>query len=127
MERRLYFMVGDLLAVTVVGALAGVLMTAVIGTGWNMLVAMLVGMALGMLVALPGSFAFMPFFGAMEVMVPTMLAGMLSGMWVGMFAAMTPLSAGAGLRFGALIGLFAWLCTTTLNAFLQAKEGTHGS
>ena len=124
MERRLYFVLGDLLAVSASGALAGALCAALFGTGWNMGLAMVAGMALGMLVALPCSFGLMPFFGAMEVMVPTMLGGMLSGMWIAMAAAMTPMGAGEGLRFGLLIGWFAWVATTAFHVFLQKRGST---
>jgi hypothetical protein len=118
-ETRPYFVIGDLLATTAVGALAGLVTALLIPVGWNMMVAMLVGMALGMIVSLPGSFAFMPFFGAMEIMVPTMLAGMFAGMWIAMAAAMNPMSAGDGAGYGAAIGVGCFFVTYALNAWFR--------
>ena len=126
METRPYFIVGDLLATVVVGGLAGLVAAAVVPTGWNMMVAMLIGMALGMVLALPGSFAFMPFFGAMEVMVPAMLSGMFAGMWVAMGAAMTPMTATEGLRAGAWIGVGCFCATYALNAWLCRGSAASG-
>lgn len=123
METRLFFLLGDLLAATVISAIAGVAAAALIGPGWNMVIAMFVGMFVGMGLALPGTFAFLPLFGAMEVMVPTMLGGMLSGMWIGMAAAMTEVSLLQGAFYGAGIGLVALVFTTTANFFLAEKNG----
>jgi hypothetical protein len=120
MERRLYFLVGDMLATAGAGAVAGLAALAVTAEGSNMLVAMLIGMPVGMAVALPIAFAFAPFFGAMEVMVPTMLGGMLSGMWIAMAEAMRGLSGTEAAVWGALAGLLGLAITSVANAFLRA-------
>ncbi len=83
MDSRLYFVLGDLAANLLVGALAGWLSAVVIGTGWNMFLAMFLAMGLGMLVGLVLFFPLGMAFGAMEVMLPTMFSGMLAGMVVG--------------------------------------------
>jgi len=122
MERRLYFVIGDLLAASSAGAVAGLAAAGAVGEGWNMLVAMLLGMGVGMAVALPTAFVFMPFFGAMEVMLPVMLAGMLSGMWVGMAEAMTGLSGAAAAGWGLLVGLLALGLSQIANATLRTRS-----
>ena len=127
MERRLYFIVGDLLACSVVGAIAAIAVSLLVGSGWNMLLAMLVGMAVGMALALPGALLFMPFFGAMEVMVPAMLSGMLAGMAVGMAETMMPLTLGGAAWYGAQIGFGTLVVTSLLNGWLRSQGGARGS
>lgn len=106
MSDRWYFLLGDIISNLSVGAAAGVLSVLFVDTEWNMFSGMLVGMGCGMLVALLlGPLLFMRYFGAMEVMVPTMLGGMLSGMLVGMGAAMVDYSLYEALSRGAVIGL----------------------
>ena len=77
---RFYFLLGDVAANVLVGALVGVVCAAIVSPGWNMFVSMLGCMVLGMLLASLLAVPLMRWFGAMEVMVPTMLGGMLSGM-----------------------------------------------
>lgn len=106
MPDRLYFLLGDIISNLSVGAAAGIVSVLFVSTEWNMIIGMLVGMACGMLVALVlGPLVFMRYFGAMEVMVPTMLGGMLSGMIIGMGAAMVHYSVFAAMKQGAIIGL----------------------
>lgn len=121
MEKRLYFVLGDVACAAVIGGVAGVLGAAVVSPVWNMWLAMLVGMILGMVISTPLSFAFMPFFGAMEIMVPAMTCGMFSGMWVAMAGAMQPLSVGVGLRAGVGIGLGVLVVIYALNALLRVR------
>ena len=121
MERRLYFVVGDLLAAASVGAVAGLAACGAVAVDSNMLLAMLVGMVVGMAVSVPVSFLFMPFFGAMEVMVPVMLAGMLSGMWIGMAEAMQDLGGASAAGWGMLIGLLALAASSIADATLRGR------
>ena len=88
METRPYFLFGDLLANGLAGVLVGVVMAALFGPGWNMILAMFVGMALGMIISLPIALPLGALFGAMEVMVPVMTTGMVAGMVVSMASAM---------------------------------------
>ena len=122
MEKRLYFLFGDVLASSLIGVLAGLAVSALIGPSWPMLIGMLVGMALGMLVSLLSPIVFTPLFGAHEVMIPSMLAGMLSGMVVGMGAAMQPLSAGTVSALGALIGVGVTVLVWIGNAVLHGEQ-----
>lgn len=107
MNDRLYFLVGDVVSNVLVGALAALACVVVVSPGWSMLVAMLVCMPLGMLTAIVLGAFLIRWFGAMEVMVPTMLGGMAAGMLVGMAGAMMPVDVGEALRAGAVIGLVA--------------------
>ena len=105
METRPYFVLGDVLANSVVGALVGLASAAVFGPGWNMIIAMLAGMALGMVISLPALLGFVVLFGAMEVMVPAMTTGMVAGMVVSMSATMGPLSFASAAVLGVKSGL----------------------
>lgn len=107
MSDRLYFLFGDVLSNVLVGTLAALVCVPVVSPEWNMFVAMVVCMPLGMLTAVVLGTFLIRWFGAMEVMVPTMLGGMTAGMVVGMACAMTPIDAGWAVRAGALIGLVA--------------------
>ncbi|MEE2792033.1 MAG: hypothetical protein VX453_10405, partial [Acidobacteriota bacterium] len=78
MERRLYFLVGDLFGNTGVGVLAGLTVTWLVGDTWAIGFGMVIGMCLGDLVALVAAGVLSVLFGAMEVMLPIMLTGMLS-------------------------------------------------
>jgi hypothetical protein len=123
METRPFFLLGDLIVNTTVGALVGLACAALFGPAWNMWLAMVIGMALGMAMALVlslGLFALL--FGAMEVMVPAMLTGMVAGMVVGMAAPMMEVSLGDGARWGALLGLLCLVMTYAANAALKRQN-----
>jgi Na+/citrate or Na+/malate symporter len=122
MDHRLYFVLGDLFANLVVGAVAGWACALLIGVEWNMFIAMVIAMVIGMLV---GLFLFFPLgilFGAMEVMLPTMFSGMMSGMAIGMWAAMAPVTASQGLQWGAVVGLICLAIIWILNAGLRGRR-----
>ena len=122
MERRVYFLCGDLVSCAVIGAAAGGLCAVVFGPAWNMILAMIVGMVLGMALSLVLGFAlFFWLFGAMEVMVPAMLTGMAAGMAISMAAAMDPVGAAQAAQAGALIGLAVVGVTYVANARLVGK------
>jgi hypothetical protein len=61
----------------------------------------------------------MRYFGAMEVMVPTMLGGMLSGMIVGMGAAMMHYSLLDALKQGAVVGLVVLIFCAYANYLIR--------
>ncbi len=125
MEKRPYFLLGDLLTVTVTGALAGLACAAIIDKGWNPAAAMVLGMALGMVVAFVTNTLLGLLFGAFEIMIPAMLTGMASGMVVAMQAAGVDLSLAAGARLGAQLGPVVLAFTYIMNAFLagEVKRG----
>ena len=82
MEKRLYFIIGDLFANAFVATVAVALTAWLLGGSWGMIPGMLVGMLIGMAVALPLSLALLsPILGVMEVISPCMISGMLGGMW----------------------------------------------
>ena len=122
MERRPYFLLGDLISNTGVGALVAVVVAFVIGESWPAWLAMVAGLLIGDLVALPAAVGLSVVFGAMELMLPVMVSGMLSGMVVGMRAASGPLSNGTALTIGAALGLAALLATYGLNAYVHAAH-----
>ncbi len=110
---------GDVLANSIVGALAACLAAWASGSEWPMIVAMVAGMILGMFVGLVASLTvFGPLFGAMEVMVPCMLTGMIAGM----IGAMWPLAITAAARWGIVIGLSVVIYIDVLNALLQGPQ-----
>ena len=73
--------------------------------------------------AVPREHVYLRLFGAMEVMVPSMLTGMLAGMVVAMQAASAPVAAGDGAGTGAAIGVGCLALTYLANARLTG--GTH--
>jgi len=122
----LYYVVGDFLANLVLGVIVGAISWAIVGPGWNMIVAMFVMMAVGMLA---GLFFFFPAaikLGAMEAMVPLMFTGMVSGMVVGMAAAMMPLPLVNALLMGAASGVagiaFIWIANSRLRGVTREAE-----
>ncbi|MGE4651801.1 MAG: hypothetical protein AAEJ53_13010 [Myxococcota bacterium] len=121
METRPYFVLGDVLANSVVGALVGVASAALFGPGWNMIIAMLVGMALGMVISLPALLGFVVFFGAMEVMVPAMITGMVAGMVVSMSATMGPLSFASAAVLGVKSGLGVLVAIYLANIIVKRR------
>ena len=121
METRPYFILGDAAATATAGAIAGLAALGATGEGFNMLLAMLIGMVVGMAVVMPVFFAFAPFFGAMEIMIPVMFGGMLSGMCIAKAEAMRGLAVGDAVGWGALIGLFGLVITSIANARLRAN------
>ena len=121
METRPYFVLGDVLANSVVGALVGVASAALFGPGWNMIIAMLVGMALGMVISLPALLGFVVLFGAMEVMVPAMTTGMVAGMVVSMSATMGPLSFASAAVLGVKSGLGVLVAIYLANIIVKRR------
>lgn len=119
METRPYFLLGDLIVNTAVGAFVGLACAALFGPAWNMWLSMFIGMALGMAMALVLSLVvFAVLFGAMEVIVPAMLTGMSTGMVVGMAAPITEVGLGDGAYWGALLGFVCLVVTYAANAVL---------
>ncbi len=125
MGDRFFFLAGDLAANAVVGALAGLVCCVFVDPAWNMLLAMGVCMPLGMLVATVAAVPLMRWFGAMEVMVPTMLGGMLAGMAVGMRAAMAPYGVTDAVLFGAVVGLVALAFCSYADYLIRGAQRMH--
>jgi hypothetical protein len=119
MEKRPYFIIGDLFANALVATAAVAVTASLIGGAWGMIPGMLAGMVVGMLVALPVSLIFLfPLLGVMEVMAPCMLSGMLGGMWGGMW----PLAGESVLRWGIGTGIGVMVIIYALNAMLTGPQ-----
>lgn len=121
MERRPYFLLGDVLACGVTGAAAGLAAVGMVAQSWNMLAAMVVGMIIGMVLALFLGLALFFWLFGFEVLIPVMLTGMLAGMALGMAEAVTGLEWSGGAVAGALIGWGTLLATYLINARLTGK------
>lgn len=121
MERRVYFITGDLLACIVAGTAAGWLTQLAVPGDWHVLVGMMIGMALGMAVGMLTGILFSPFFGAFEVMLPASLSGMMAGMIVGMAYTMGENSPADAALSGAQLGLVCLGFTYFLQAKLQGE------
>ena len=128
MDHRLFFIIGDLISNVLVGFVVGGTTWLLVDPGWNMFLAMVIMMAVGMVAALILYFPLGIFFGAMEVMVPTMFGGMLSGMVVGMWLAMSPMTLFEAAALGAAIGLLGLIIVWMLHWRLRgpvAPKGGH--
>lgn len=122
MERRIYFLAGDVLSNGIMGMAAAWLAATIVNPDWHMVISMLVGMGVGMGLSLILMPVFVGLFGAMEVMLPVMLTAMLAGMAFGMVVAMQELSAFEVLLGGALIGIFVLLFSYIANIRIQGKS-----
>ena len=120
MERRLYFIVGDVLANASTGALVAVACTSTVADAVPMALAMPIGMVVGGIMAMLLAVALTVAFGAFEVMLPVMTTGML----VGMVALMRVVPPGAVAVSGAAAGLVVLIATYLLDAHIQARSNT---
>ncbi len=125
MERRPYFVFGDVLACTVIGVAAGWAAWLVAPAGWpaplGMIGGMAVGMLAGMVVGLIGNLPFSPLFGAMEISLPMGLSGKMAGSVAGMLEGMAGISAATALWAGAATGLGCLAFTYVLQARLAGE------
>lgn len=123
MERRIYFILGDLAACLTAGALAGWLVHLILPGGWPLIALALAGMIIGMTIGIFTSFLFTPFFGALEIMLPTSIAGGLAGMGVGMAMAMTSPGAFDAALIGASMGFLSLAYVYLLQIKLHGEVG----
>jgi len=121
LERRFYFIAGDVLSNAVTGMAAAWLAVLLVDTSWPMLAGMAVGMLSGMGLGLLLMPAFVGLFGAMEVMLPVMLTAMLSGMVFGMAGAMQAAALQTLLLGGGSIGILVLLLTYAVDAALRGR------
>ena len=113
-----FFLMGDLLSVSVTTAISGLAVYFLIPSGWFMVPAMILAMLLSMFIAL----ILVPLvlgrhFGAMEVMVPCMLGSMFAGMWVSMMQPDFRDALHGSLAIGLVVLFFCYL----LNLFAQLR------
>ena len=121
MERRVYFILGDLLSCIVAGAAGGWLILLVMPGDWFVLLGMVIGMALGMVAGMLVGALFSPLFGAMESMLPAALSGMAGGMVVGMMQATAGIGAADAAWSGAAVGILSLAFTYRLQARLHGE------
>ena len=121
MERRFYFVFGDLFACILAGGATGWLVQYLIPGDWFGLAAMIVGMGLGMAFGMLVGMLMAPLFGDLEVMLPASCSGMLAGMIIAMGVTMTPALAANAVGVGALAGLFCFAYTYFLQAMLSGE------
>jgi hypothetical protein len=121
LERRPYFIFGDLLACTVTGAAAGWITYAVIPGDWHPLIGMALGMVGGMLIGTVGGLLFAPLFGDLEVALPVSLGGMVAGSATSMPRGMDGFGPDTSLWVGALAGLACLAYTYVLQARLHGE------
>ncbi len=126
MDHRVYFIIGDLVANMLVGALMAIAALLFIGDGWNMVVAMVAMMALAMLLSLFLSLALGILFGGMEIMVPAMLSGMFGGMFAAMRLAMAEASLAQLAGLGAGAGLIVICIVWAVNARIRGVQPLEG-
>jgi len=115
MEKRLYFVLGDLFVNATAGAAAALAVQALGAPSWHPIVAMPLGTCVGAVAASVVAFLFMPLFGAFEVMLPAMLTGMVAGMTASMLE--------APALPGALIGLAVVGWVYFLTAVARSRDG----
>lgn len=119
-ERRCYFLVGDVLSNASMGMASAWIATVVAGPDWHMLAAMLAGMGAAMALSLALMPLYVGLFGAMEVMLPVMLTAMVAGMLYGMLDAMFTLPLygvlGGGMVTGILVLLLTYATDTAMHA-----------
>jgi len=86
-----------------VGAFSGALVAATVSFFSPPFMPMLLGGLIGMLLVIPLKIAFMPLFGAFEVMIPLGIIGMTVGMGAGMLSLIV--SSNIVIAFGTVTGL----------------------
>lgn len=122
MERRVYFLAGDVIANSGTGMASAWLATVVVDPSWHMLVAMLASMVAGMVLSMILMPLLVGLFGAMEVMLPVMLSAMVAGMLFGMSAAMYVLTAPVVLLGGGLAGLLVLSLTYVADVAMHGRD-----
>ncbi len=121
MERRIYFVIGDLTACALAGAATGWLGQFLIPADWFVPLGMLIGTAIGMFIGMLSGLLLSPLFGAFEVMLPAALGGMLAGMTVAMLHAVIHLSPADSALTGAVAGLAGLAFTYVLQNRLHGE------
>ena len=121
MERRLYFVFGDLLSNAAGGAVAAAGVALLVGAGWPLPIGMIVGMAAGGLAAMLLASISGLLFGVLELMLPMMTTGMAAGMLAAMDASSGTVHVGAAAARGAVVGAVVLGATYVFNGYLQRR------
>ena len=134
MEKRLYFVAGDILSNIVVGIVSVGVTTLLIGGSMGMWPGMLAGMVIGMVLAMGLSMGVLaPRLGIMEIMMPympvimhgimiSMMPCMMTGMYGGMWGGMVPLGVVDTLQWGAATGVTVLTIMYLLNAAISGPQ-----
>lgn len=122
MERRCYFVAGDVLSNASMGMASAWLATVVSGPDWHMLAAMLAGMGAAMALSMALMPLYVGLFGAMEVMLPVMLTAMVAGMLYGMLDTMFTLPLSWVLGGGMVTGILVLLLTYAADAAMHTAK-----
>ncbi len=126
LERRIYFVVGDLLACIFAGAAGGWLAHGAVPGDLSSLFGMFIGMFLGMIGGMITGLVLSPFFGAMEIMLPAAQAGMVGGMIVAMQHTMGGIDPEDAVRSGAAAGVACLAFTYFLQTRLYGEASPDG-
>ncbi len=121
MERRVYFILGDLLTCVVAGAAAGWLTQLAVPGDWFVLIGIAIGVVLGMFAGMLGGLLFSPLFGSIELMLPASLSGMLGGLVVGMVQSVAGIGPGDAAWSGASVGILCLAFTYRMQARLPGE------
>ncbi len=122
MEKRLFFIVGDLLSNILVATVATGITTLLIGGALGMLPGMIIGMVVGMVIATGlGMGLLARRLGIMEVVMPCCMSGMLGGMWGGMWS----LGIVETLQWGITTGTGVIAAVYLLNLLLTGPQRLH--
>ena len=127
METRIFYLLGDAISCVLVAVVAALVCAFVFPASWPMPLLMIVSMFLGMVIAFLMSIftGLIYFFGAMEIMVPTMLTGMFAGMYGVMYKmniADTDLLSQSLFINAALIGLVTNIAVRIYSMMLGGKK-----
>ncbi len=126
MQDRLYFLLGDIASNALVGAVCGYAGVAWMPHALGFWGGMLVSMVLSMLFTMVASLTvLLHYFGAMEVMIPTMLGGMAANMLVCVLAHFCGIGVSTGILVGTGVGLVVLAATATANTVLT-RVPEHG-
>lgn len=124
METRLYFLLGDLLTCVLVAVVTACACAAIFSNTWPMVVlmpvSMVAGMFIGLLVAVLAGLIY--FFGAMEIMVPSMFTGMVAGMWGAMVGAGPDFNYASLAIQGVVLGLVVNVAIRIYSMMLSGKK-----
>jgi len=122
MERRAYFLLGDLVGNIATGTLAALASAALLG-GLPMFISMPLSMILGMLVGMILLYgALLRLFGAMEPMLQTMTTGMFAGMLAVMNISPDTQLLPQAFYLGAEVGIAVFVLSWLLNAAISGPQ-----
>lgn len=122
MEKRAYFLLGDLAGNIATGALAALASAALLG-GLPMFISMPLSMILGMFIGMILLYGvLLRLFGAMEPMLQTMTTGMFAGMLAVMNISSDAQLLPHAIYLGAEVGIAVFVLSWLLNAAISGPQ-----